>query len=191
MDRIFGAAAYIIFILLFFGLPVIFTLYETAELVIAAKAPPGEMISRRIRNCIIDTIVIFAALIYEAVYLSLLKSIDFAGDWQTQLYNEEMHNPVYNGSIPTLVLLLVLALIGYYVMNIIRINETPPLIPVLSMSAMYMGIALVLVFTVHVFDFSKPLSLDLILWLPPLNLILMTARMIISAVRDMRPRLTG
>jgi len=184
MDDIMGITAYIILGLVFFGLPVGFTLYETAALIISARAGTAEAGKLKVTNCVIDAIVVFVAFVFEVTYISLFKSADFSGDWQTQLYNEEMHNPLYPESIPTLVLILILAVAGYYTLNIIRINDTPPLIPVLSMSAMYAGVIVIVVFTIHIFDFSDFLTTDHYLWAAPLNLILMTARVIISAVRE-------
>ena len=172
MDGIMGITAYIILGLVFFGLPVGFTLYETAALVISARAGTGEAGRLKVTNCVIDTIVVFVAFVFEVTYITLFKSADLSGDWQTQLYNEEMHNPLYQESIPTLVLILILAVAGYYTLNIIKINDTPPLIPVLSMSAMYAGVIVILVFTIHIFDFSDFLTTDHYIWV------------IISAVRE-------
>ena len=66
MEGIFGAAAYIILIFMIFGLTVVFNLYETALLVITARAPVEEIKKHRVTYCVIDTMVILAAAVFEA-----------------------------------------------------------------------------------------------------------------------------
>ena len=113
--------------------------------------------------------------------------MNFGADWQTQLYNTQMHQPVYTGSLPSFITILVIGITGLCILNLIEVNRTPPLIPVLAMSSLYLGILLSIVFTVQVFDFGRMGWFELFLLLPPLNFILMGLRAIFCIIREYEP----
>ena len=84
---------------------------------------------------------------YEICYLGLIRDVTSA-DWQTQLSNSNKHTPIYSGSMVTFILLLLLAFIGYEILQSIPLRKLPPLVTVLSISAMYLGLLELILFTV-------------------------------------------
>ena len=159
---------------------------EAAFLLVSVKRP--EKITRKKKTVFlaVDLITVFLAIIMEMGYLGL-SEVSFDAGWQTQLYNSQKHQPIYTGSLPTFITIAVIGIAGLCVLNLIRVNRTPPLIPVLAMSSMYLGVILSIVFTIHVFDFGRMGLLELYLLLPPIAFILMSLRAILCIVREYDP----
>lgn len=159
---------------------------EAAFLLVSVKRP--ETITRKKKNIFlaVDLITIFASIALEMVYLSFCD-VKFDADWQTQLYNTQKHQPIYTGSLPTFITIAAIGIAGLCVLNLIRVNRTPPLIPVLAMSALYPGVLLSIVFTIHVIDFSRMDLFELYLLLPPTAFILMSLRAIFCVVCEYDP----
>lgn len=100
-----------------------------------------------------------------------------------QLTNEEKHTPVYTGSWPIIFLIAVLAIVGYYYLSFRPMKKMPPLMAVISISAMYLGIVELIVFSVQVIGVQgDDLAFMLLIW--PASLVLMCARTILARVRE-------
>lgn len=129
-----------------------------------------------------DFYVMLLAFFYELLYLFLGKSISFRADWQEQLINAEMHTPIYTGSALTILVIACVALTGFLILKFSDASKTPPLVTVLAMAAVYLGGALLVIFTWQVYaDW-----MDLYLVLVPLNYFLITARMILVKMDEYR-----
>ena len=129
-----------------------------------------------------DFYVMLLAFFYELLYLFLGKSISFCADWQEQLINAEMHTPIYTGSALTILVIACVALTGFLILKVSDASKTPPLVTVLAMAAVYLGGALLVIFTWQVYaDW-----MDLYLVLVPLNYFLITARLILVKMDEYR-----
>ena len=118
---------------------------------------------------------------YEICYLGLIMDVTSA-DWQTQLSNSNKHTPIYSGSMVTFIVLLLLAFIGYEILQSIPLRKLPPLVTVLSISSMYLGLLELILFTVQIF---KPtILLDGYLLLFPLCCVLLVARLLLKKIRE-------
>lgn len=118
---------------------------------------------------------------YELCYLGLIMDVTSA-DWQTQLSNSNQHTPIYSGSMVTFIVLLLLAFIGYEILQSIPLRKLPPLVTVLSISAMYLGLLELILFTVQIF---KPtILLDGYLLLFPLCCVLLVVRLLLKKIRE-------
>ena len=74
------------------------------------------------------------------------------------------------------------ALTGFLILKVSDASKTPPLVTVLAMAAVYLGGALLVIFTWQVYaDW-----MDLYLVLVPLNYFLITARMILVKMDEYR-----
>lgn len=105
-----------------------------------------------------------------------------SADWQTQLSNSNQHTPIYSGSMVTFIVLLLLAFIGYEILQSIPLRKLPPLVTVLSISAMYLGLLELILFTVQIF---KPtILLDGYLLLFPLCCVLLVVRLLLKKIRE-------
>lgn len=118
---------------------------------------------------------------YELCYLGVIMNVTSA-DWQAQLSNSNKHTPIYSGSMVTFILLLLLAFIGYEILQSIPLRKLPPLVTVLSISAMYLGLLELILFTVQIF---KPtILLDGYLLLFPLCCVLLVVRLLLKKIRE-------
>ena len=132
----------LVFMLLAFAIlatPIVTVILEMVFLLVTVKRP--EKITRKKKSVffMIDLITIFLAVVLQLVYLAFCN-IMFEVDWQAQLYNAQKHQPIFTGSLPTFITIAVLGAVGFCILNLINVNKTPPLIPVLAMSAMYLGV---------------------------------------------------
>ncbi len=100
------------------------------------------------------------------------SEIRFA-DWQTVLYNQELHTPVATASLPTIAVLLSLAAAGYLILSLIPLKELPPLITVFSLSGMYLGAFLCIVWIVQVIRWEL---VEIYLCLLPFNVVLIVGK---------------
>ena len=186
VDQLMQSLFYLLIVFAILATPGAAIISEAAFLLVSVKRP--ETITRKKKSIflVVDLITVFAAVALEMAYLDLCE-VMFSADWQTQLYNSQKHQPIYAGSLPTFITIAAIGIIGLCVLNLIRVNQTPPLIPVLAMSALYLGVLLSIVFTIHVFDFGRMGLFELYLLLPPIAFILMSLRVIFCIVREYDP----
>ncbi|MCD7949241.1 MAG: hypothetical protein LUG12_03125 [Erysipelotrichaceae bacterium] len=85
-----------------------------------------------------DLIIIFLGSVYGCCY-SLVDNITFY-DYTTTLYNSEIHTPIYTKALLTVIVLLAIGYIGYFVLTYIPLSKMSPIIIVLSISLMYIGV---------------------------------------------------
>lgn len=109
--------------------------------------------------------------------------IQFA-DWEVTLYNSERHTPVATWSLPTLITLAAIALVGYLIIAIVPLQKRPPLITVFSISAMYLGCILCILWIVQIFQWN-PTSFYLCLL--PFNCILISVKRILEMIFQWKP----
>ncbi len=183
LSNVAGTAVTYLIVFIILGTPVFLTMAEVVFLFRTMKKPETITGKKRTFWFIVDLAGIVLANIYIPIYLSLCDVVIEAG-WDQQLHNSERHQPIFTGSLPTIITLCVLAVIGYCVLNLINVNKLPPLVPVLSMSALYLGVLVSIVFTFHVTNHSY---VDVFLLLPPVNYILMGIRSIYRIIRDYEP----
>ena len=186
VDQLMQSLFYLLIVFAILATPGAAIISEAAFLLVSVKRP--ETITRKKKSIflVVDLITVFAAVALEMAYLDLCE-VMFGADWQTQLYNSQKHQPIYTGSLPTFITIASIGIIGLCVLNLIRVNRTPPLIPVLAMSALYLGVLLSIVFTIHVIDFGRMGLFELYLLLPPIAFILMSLRVIFCIVREYDP----
>lgn len=117
----------------------------------------------------------------EILYLGLLGNMT-SYDWEVQLSNVEKHTPIYTGAAATVIVVWLLGLIGYGILQYLPLRKLPPLVTVLSISAMYLGVIELILFTAQVYrpdDF-----LDLYLLILPICCILIVARLLLAKIQE-------
>lgn len=129
----------------------------------------------------VDQVALWYVMLLEYIYVRLIGAT--GSDWMIQLTNGEKHTPVYTGSWPIIFLIAVLAIVGYYYLSFRPMKKMPPLMAVISISAMYLGIVELIVFSVQVIGVQgDDLAFMLLIW--PASLVLMCARTILARVRE-------
>ena len=100
-------------------------------------------------------------------------------DWEVTLYNSELHTPIATWSLPTLLTLAFLAIAGYLILTLIPLIKLPPLITVFSISAMYLGCILCIVWIIQLIQWGL---IALYLCLLPFNCTLIVGKRILELV---------
>ena len=132
-----------------------------------------------------DQVAIWYGLILEFLYLTEGKYVTGA-DWSVQLKNLEVHTPIFSEAAPTIIFIFTIGIAGYFYLRVRPLKKIPPLMAIISMSAMYLWVIEVLVFTVQVFkgDLSGDNLLDVYLLVYPVCIICIVARTVISKVYE-------
>ena len=132
-----------------------------------------------------DQVAIWYGLILEFLYLTEGEYVTDS-DWSVQLKNLEMHTPIFSETAPTIIFIFVIGIAGYFYLRVRPLKKIPPLMAIISMSAMYLWVIEVLVFTVQVFkgDLSGDNLLDVYLLVYPVCIICIVARTVISKVHE-------
>lgn len=121
---------------------------------------------------IFEIISLVLGIIYTPLYL-LFSQINIFASWQTALYNRQIHSPINPAMYPSIITFLLLGLGGYLILRLIPLKKLPPLISVMSISAIYLGVFICLFWIIQVFSFDY-----LYLILLPLNWILIVIRLV-------------
>ncbi len=158
--------------------PVVLTICEGISIIAVKRQRPMQGV------WLFDLYVFGLGAFCEILYLGLLRNMTNY-DWEVQLSNMEKHTPIYTGAAATVVILWMLGLIGYAILQYIPLRKLPPLVTVLSISAMYLGVAELILFTIQVFDPVGDGSLtDLCLLLLPICCVLIVARLLLAKIQE-------
>lgn len=169
ISELFGAVISGTFI---YGGFLIFPLVLTAsEIFLLLKGGKNHALYQKGR--IFDLVGIVLGTFYSLLYLSLFSEVAFDKDWPEQLFNRQLHTPIYTESQLTVAAVALLGIIGYLIVNFVALNKMPPLLLVLGMAAMYLGTTESVVWGIQIFPDE---IFDVYLLLLPLNCLLLTAR---------------
>lgn len=131
-----------------------------------------------------DQTALWYGLFLELNYLWFFKDIT-GWDWMLQLSNAEKHIPIYSGSLLTIFIIALLALVGFLYLSLLPIEKMPPLTAVLAISAMYLGVIEIVIFTIQViWENTSDTLLDCMLLLWPICIVMMVARTILIKVHE-------
>lgn len=147
--------------------PIILTAENIAFLIMKPKAGNWEITSKKI-----EILTIVLGIVFSALYLSVLD-IAFL-DWSEQLYNRQVHIPIETGSLLTVCVVAVIAVIGYLTARFVPLIKQPPLVTVLCIAAMYLGAAECVLWCVQLWTNERYYLLCLL----PFNCIIITAKTI-------------
>ena len=130
------------------------------------------------RSHMSDLSAIGLGLLYSRLYLDFIENVIFSADWQEQLVNNEKHTPINTHTVPTVIAIILVAIVGYFLVNFIRLEKMPPLMMVIGLASMYLGCALSIVWFVQIGFFG------FLLILFPLNIWMITMRCVIAKVYE-------
>ena len=132
-----------------------------------------------------DQIVIWYGFILEGLYIAVVKDAT-GSDWSEVLTNSETHTPIFTGAGLTICVLCFIGLIGYYYLRICSLKKIPPLLAVFSISAMYIWLVVIVIFTVQVFGSGGMVGRysDLYLLIYPFCIACIIIRTILCKVRE-------
>lgn len=117
-----------------------------------------------------DLITFVLGFLYSHLVL-LFYEIMFKCDWQVVLYNNEIHTPIWTKAYPTVLCLVLVGFLGYFLLAYIRLEKLPPLIIVLFVSMMYLGVFEAMLWIIQIMGKGY-----LLLCLFPLNCIIIAMK---------------
>ncbi|MFG6286302.1 DUF6688 family protein [Actinotignum schaalii] len=173
-----------IFLSVFFALlpwvttyPVILTCYQVIALITAIRGKPLPVL-----DVAHDVWTIFLALSFHLAAISMRYRVVFYADWSEQLVNDQTHTPVHTDFQPFLVLLCIVCSVAFLYVRLKPLSQIPPLLTVLCFSCIYLGNAIVIVWTIQTFRPGGPENL--ILLLPVTAVVLISAKTIIVKIHE-------
>ncbi|MBQ9007338.1 MAG: hypothetical protein IJ092_13365, partial [Atopobiaceae bacterium] len=98
--------------------------------------------------------------------------------WDAQLFNSQLHQPIWGDALPTVATLIAVGVVGFVVLACFKLDRLSPLVIVTCIAAMYVSAATLLVFSVQVMGQAPMLAL------PPFNLVVMAATLVREKVRE-------
>ena len=101
--------------------------------------------------------------------------------WNEVLNNSQKHQPIWMDAMPTVFVLCVIGVIGYLVLTLFPLEKLPPLVVVLSISAMYIGVLLCILWCIQIGNLR-----NWILCLFPINCIMIAMKTIRYKIAEWR-----
>ena len=95
------------FVGVFFVLPVTGTLLEAVYFVLSGKRK-----GQKWNYMLLDLMMLGLGVVYEVIYMVVIKQIELFADWNVQLANSAAHAAIATQSLPTLILIALLAFAG-------------------------------------------------------------------------------
>lgn len=184
-DTLGDAISFFLLFGMFQVYPIILTIHQIrlfwAEAVKKAKPQPLTLV-----NAIVDfwgLVVVFGC---EFIVLFFFVDVNFSADWSVQLYNYDKHTPIWTEASNAVTALLLVALVGFFVLYVKSVNELPPLVSVLAISAIYMGMIWRIIWIIHIIKLDS-LPFVLIAICPTATVCCMGGRVILRRVREYVP----
>ncbi|MDK7272025.1 DUF6688 domain-containing protein [Actinotignum sp. GS-2025c] len=157
--------------------PIILTCYQVIVLIIAIRGKPLPVL-----EAAHDVWTIFLALSFHLALISMRYRVVFYADWSVQLVNDQTHTPIRTGFQPFLLVLCIVCFAAFLYVRLKPISEIPPLLTVLCFACIYLGNAIVIVWTIQTFRPGGPENL--ILLLPVTAVVLISAKTIIMKIHE-------
>jgi len=175
-QQLFGLGYVVVLISVFLISPPLLTLYNLLHLVCPARSPKAKQASLWLEG----TTVIFGALCV-LLYFSMTDVL-WDKNWYEQLYNDELHTAVATWTLPTVITIATVAMVGYLLLRLRRITKLPPLAAVFAIGGIYLGIALCTIWIIQIYHETRWQMLPLCLY--PFNLILVALKTMIAVIGD-------
>lgn len=132
--------------------PIMLTFINFAGVFRAAKSEEDRRVEKRF-----EWITLVLGTLYTMLFFTVTE-IQLDAHWSEQLYNSQVHQPIWSEAAPTVIVLCVVGVLGYLILSGIGLKKLPPLVTVLSISAMYLGIAVCVVWMIHTISRNWVLS---------------------------------
>lgn len=136
---------------------------------------------------IVESVSFLIGIVLEYLVLEF-EDVILSANWKEQLINSQLHQPLNSEYMPTITAIGILFLVSRIWLGMKDVNKTPPLQTVLAISGLYAGDIFAVVFTIHIFS---ALDNNPVLLFIPVNMFLLTARIIINKAREYTPNHPG
>ena len=152
-------------------LPVVLTIENIIFLIVHPRIYDNTYVNEKI-----EVFTLCLGSIFSIFLFSFLE-IKFQ-DWNVQLSNNQLHSPIFLKAMPTILILLLISFIGYFLCRFINLEKKPPLVSVISISSMYIGVIISILWCIQVKD------KHFLLMLLPINYIIIIFKTIRSLIYE-------
>ena len=168
-SQMYASAFFLLILLLVFVYPFILTACNVYFIVKRHLRPFEKSVSALSE---LSTIVL--GFVLSWLYITEVTEIVLA-DWPQVIYNGQVHTPIATWTFPTIAAMAGIGIVGYIILRMVPLKELPPLVTVLSMSAMYIGCLMCILWTVQT---CVPDRGGIYLFLFPVNCVLIAVKVI-------------
>ena len=103
----------------------------------------------------------------------------FRAEWDQRVVEGEVHAAMAGAHTPTLFVIVALSAVGYLLLRFLPFEKIPPLVAVLSLSAVFLGLGIAVVFLIQIF---KDASRTALVMIYAVNLLLIGVRVLADTV---------
>ena len=176
--------------------PPLLSLANITGMITAAVKPPWHQKNSLLTSLfhVTDWMTIILGAAMSWLY-NIFTDIRWDATWDTQLYNNQMHPPVWTGAAASVLVLCAAGVCGLFLLKYKKTEQTPPLVFVIAIGAMYLGASQAVLFILQLMQVSNPLMAEgfngrspfssmFPLMVLPANYLLMAARVLILKIRE-------
>ncbi|MBQ7431483.1 MAG: hypothetical protein IJV29_17815 [Butyrivibrio sp.] len=127
-------------------------------------------------------ITLIAGVIDTILYMELFEDISLESVWDVQLYNDQVHQPIWTGSWVTLAVIGIIGIIGAVVLIVTDVNKVPPLVTVISMAAVYLLLGEVIMWCIQLANHI--LSDAIMCYVLPANIFMIAVNLFMEKIRQ-------
>ena len=93
---------------------------------------------------------IAVGIIDTVLYLEAMTDIYINAMWNDQLYNRQLHQPIWTGGWITISIICIVGIIGSIILLATDVNSVPPLVTVFGMAATYLFLIVMIIWAVQI-----------------------------------------
>lgn len=156
------------------ALPLVLTIWNIVSLVFCLKGKQGNKVTKfaEVFGILVGiTATPFCFYIVEDVY------------WWQEIDSMSMYPPIAKGYFLTFCVLLAMGLVGYLILRFKPLEKQPPLVTVISISAVYVMMILSVVYSVQIFNAPSNI-LWMIALILPINILILFSKTILLVVKQ-------
>lgn len=175
--------------------PIVITGYEIVNLILTMVK--GDSGINKVFATLYDIFAMLLAILFTYSLLELANNILFEKQWFEELRNQELHTPISHDHLLTFFVLYFVFVVGLIIITAIPSNKRPPLVTVISLALMYIGVIDALLFTIQIMGMNMKNEAGQVLFkfqpdllfvvLIPLNLLIITMRVIFAEIHGYEP----
>ena len=137
---------------------------------------------KRKRACWIWTVILGGIL--SCLYAGIVMMDVTDKPWNEQLVNNEVHQILNSEHRGIYFVIMLIGFVGFMILASRKMEDTPPLISVLSIAAMYPAAVTCVVWCIHIAPTRSGMPLTIPLWVLPGNLIVMMCSLIREKIKE-------
>ncbi len=133
---------------------------------------------KKIFKRVVWFVTIVLGSVYSHMYINAMLRMDAL--WSDQLYNDDLHQALWEGGVPSFIVLVCVGIIGLFILCIRKTSQLSPIVIVLCISAMYITAIELIVYCIQLA--KEPICLPLML--APVNYLIIVMTIIREKIME-------